>query len=1604
MHAGLRNRERRAPDLTEPEAPFSVTDDSVPSRQGDEREAAAGISNPAQAMTAARALTCVKIALLTLKDSGDDGFEGLAAALLSAVTNMTFRLAASGSQDGQDGRADQREGAISFEAKLYSSKLTKSAVTYKATDIIAGSDSPDLWILAATVGASSQIVTTLRAAFAKVDTSLLVLDWPANTQLPPLALLCAMAPAICADFVARHSRTGVDRAELHDALMVLAELPAFTARAADLRAALSEPLLGLGAARVTNRALFEHHFARTDEARHRFGQPLAPAAPHALAPIERARRLDLDRLLLAPPEREIVVVTGEQGCGKSWLVAQSWLAHEDAPFLIFLTAAQAVTAMGAQPPELIARCFIEQSNGVPIGPRLERWAQRLDRWRNRPATTPRFLLVVDGLNERARTDWAPWLSGLASYAATIGGRVVATSRAKYFRRLDDRFSVPRRMVKLDNLTDAELDHALGAHGITPTQIARRVRRSLRNPRILAIALDLLDQGQIHAAEELSIERLLFEHVRTQQSEPALGETPWQFTRLLGEHARLIRERIEMQQTQDRAIFDSYDFAEAPQYDLPRDLLPVVEERFFTAVDGDPGLYTLTEDGLVYALAIATIRELRTAERNGRSVAERLAEIVEPVAALDLVTEMLFAAAMLVSVDGDGDKDSNRPIGAALLARHAIQQNADEDSFPAYCGIVRNMPGAALDALFTLAMTEPHAQHRDWLVDALRRARSDTAAWPVIAERVDRWLRLYSLNPAHGLMPGESDAAKRAEGIEKNREKIAGRLAAMTQCEKTILDEKLVRDDQVNGVALSEDAFAILAGMPLVPFAEGLMCWAFARSINGGYHVPWKDYAFVVQHNRVDWFETRDALLAAAGCFARDDASRTGQWALVSVLRATGEAEDGARAEMLAQALTPEWQHFEGWRLVERYCATDPCDPLAERPDNIAETAERMAGLDASGLMMNRWTGEHEHFIRDAGPGLARFEPAPAVALHRAVARDLLSRPSNVATLALTWLGSANVLIEPDVVDAMAVRAAQLSHPEGPTASDKDWVVSQYLLVAAFAHLDGEQQVRILLDLPEHGPPLIQLDQVYRSASAASIDTLVERAIDSQEEHRLLMALAFVRGSDSPLSDLTLSRIRALTEHPRPSVRGLALQISAEHPDHDQLAAFAESGWSAAALDPHDDFHERWHGSSLILAAAGAGHMPGAEAVARIAPERYSDAARRLGNAAVGAPLASLLQQAMAQVLDVDLPFRPPRVSQSDVAECDAIARYSLEDDDDSLSMDQRFDRMNESDEAFAARQKAGWDRFRDFEASLSKRGAELILRDIGAEAVAAIAEHDARVLQTMARQFLGLPSSQLPRVANIASRIARALSASDPALAAALFRRCAGREAYVRITRTIGSIPLMTWDVWHSADSPDFAALRRERLNGCASDHDLAMEVLAACHAGQQGAIEDLAAEEIATGHPVSTARALTMLGFADESVTASAMLDRFSNHGGMVGRAADAARAAYQRNSWSRIWYQRLAETKDRVDFWRYATLLGKIADARILLWTIAPFEGGLLDRFGPSLDRTLERRIEAWKKKRGNKLFGEDQPRDVYLEAAPPAFDLGAGETYSAKLAEQE
>ena len=61
----------------------------------------------------------LKKILTDLRDTGDDGFEGLIGTVLSEIAGVPFRLAGSGSQFGVDGKSTYADDGICFECKRY---------------------------------------------------------------------------------------------------------------------------------------------------------------------------------------------------------------------------------------------------------------------------------------------------------------------------------------------------------------------------------------------------------------------------------------------------------------------------------------------------------------------------------------------------------------------------------------------------------------------------------------------------------------------------------------------------------------------------------------------------------------------------------------------------------------------------------------------------------------------------------------------------------------------------------------------------------------------------------------------------------------------------------------------------------------------------------------------------------------------------------------------------------------------------------------------------------------------------------------------------------------------------------------------------------------------------------------------------------------------------------------------------------------------------------------------------------------------------------------------------------------------------------------------
>ncbi len=104
-----------------------------------------------------REVSILKQCLTKLNPTGPDGFEGLMRVFLNEITGAPFRLAASGTQGGRDGRSITDDDIV-FEAKLYTTALKKDSVIVKLTELSRdGVFSDMLFVLGSTIEVSDQI-------------------------------------------------------------------------------------------------------------------------------------------------------------------------------------------------------------------------------------------------------------------------------------------------------------------------------------------------------------------------------------------------------------------------------------------------------------------------------------------------------------------------------------------------------------------------------------------------------------------------------------------------------------------------------------------------------------------------------------------------------------------------------------------------------------------------------------------------------------------------------------------------------------------------------------------------------------------------------------------------------------------------------------------------------------------------------------------------------------------------------------------------------------------------------------------------------------------------------------------------------------------------------------------------------------------------------------------------------------------------------------------------------------------------------------------------------------------------------------------------------
>lgn len=1515
-------------------------------------------------------INSLKHSLLKLAPTGPDGFEGLMSAVLGEIVGIPFRLAGGGSQSGVDGRSVYADAGICFESKLYRGPVRSPEVMAKIGDLSVGNGDTDLWILCATSQITSQIAAKVSAFSDNSAVSTVILDW-ATDALPPLAVALAMASQEVHEFFRDHIGETESFTHAVAALTAIKNDSAFERESNAVRMLLDEPTLGLDAARKANARWLTDAFSSKQKAKEHFGQPLSPLDPANGEPyIRDGLEARLRPFLTEAHSGELFCVLGDEGSGKSWLVVQSWLSASSKPLMVVMTPnlfSDAVEKNNLQ--ELVIATLIEQTGDHERNTLKEKWRRILERWRNHPTAQVRLVVLIDGVNQRRAKDWARIIDRFCTDLGEIGGQLIITARHEYYRNhIQRRSTFAYENLEVPEWADNERNQILANRQIKAEILAPRVADSLRNPRLLGIALDLLTNEEIIGLEELSVIRLLFEHIRSSEQDAPEPQPVQEYVRRLGTLAEEVISRISSEDRDDLAVFDKDEHQ------------TVVDGRFFHPVEGDSTRYTLDDDGLALALGFAVTDRLKRAVRNGHDLGQVLGEVIEPIAAVDMTANVLVAALMTACLD----RNCSETIATALLRTIAGLQNPTEDELNQLGHLARRRPIAFTEAVQGLCLSGGNRPNIDRIVVPLIYASSDQVAWNSMFPQVRAWLTCYSLSPERGLFlsSGQPERGKSDTERDQNREKIAERLAALSPAETKILNGLRRTDGDVN--MLSRVGLNLLVGKPVESVAQVLAHWIFANALVSDHMIPYRELFHLVRLNPIDWRDTRSALMRETGGLRDQEVSTPGKWALVNILRATGDRDDAREAKILAEEMTGRHEPSPGWRLVESYCSTDPCDPSSERPVNLNNTTQKYEVIDVAQVHHSPGDRSETLFFEKARLGMARFEVEVAASKHRAFAGDVGHRQELPLYQGLLGLREHNALLSKEhAAELLQVQSGEVTSENEYTDEDQ-WFTSQVRLLLAFPFLSGQEQVAALRSA-ELETILLDLLDVLKPLEETIFDDALEAAYLTGDEPLQFVLLLFANHTSTAISRRCRERIGDLSKAASARVRAEAMGVIARVGDRDLLAEVVRRGWRTSKNIRED---EARYGSDILVQAVVCGLVEHGEALDRMSVNNYGAAAETWARQelceAVG-DVAHRMDAAICCLAELDADLRGPDI-ELDVGYDNVRGPVVQLLDQPSGSGEQvaAFKLWGESNTERLARQKRNLDAFQAFRGELADRKSHIMLDHPGLDRFRLMVEADERLADKWYEMFVNMAEVKLPAIHNFVLLLAYALGSRSPAKAAELFLKTRDKEPLVRVQYGCAGVSLDAMSIWAGSDAETLNCLRVLQLDRAVSDYELAQNVLAAHLNDKQNLLHRYVDAKQKTDEPAEIVRAIMVSGFSDDDPFNDMVLDNYRNADGFIGEAHQAACYAYDRNKWAKHWFARMCRTEDAEEFWRCSVLFLKVVDGRYDFWRseYADLKGPMLV-FRSSIRSRLSSRIRKWQDKRRKKLFGGDIPHGVFSNA---------------------
>jgi hypothetical protein len=729
---------------------------------------------------------------------------------------------------------------------------------------------------------------------------------------------------------------------------------------------------------------------------------------------------------------------------------------------------------------------------------------------------------------------------------------------------------------------------------------------------------------------------------------------------------------------------------------------------------------------------------------------------------------------------------------------------------------------------------------------------------------------------------------------------------------------------------------------------------------------------------------RDALLDSIHPLRQTDTSSVGQWALVYALQATGDSDDAEKASCIAEKLGDDSKRMRNWRQIEDYCATDPCDPASEEPENIDDTVIRYRSINPAEVRRIASRSRDDHFFTTAQPGLARFRPEVASEVLRDFAAEAISREQKEFTHAVSFLAGQTVALEGQIVAAYIEKSrtlAQAALDAGEDKHNEGWVAAQFALCVAFPHMTGDEQFDALLAHPDDKTVMVDLGYLLSPVDSIKLEHALKKAIHEASFVRQFRVLLFAEYSRTPLTALTKDMVVKLLASEHDHVRLSALSLVRASADPALLSALVETGWSAGSLDAVSRKIEIMHGSLALVLAAEQGSITIESCLDRIDFSALELLAEKLG-AEASVAIAERLGMAIRKASEFQVTGNLPDIEQNlQGRHWPVIYEVSQKASPDETTGEQLL-RSADTGDAWYDRQEKNREVAERFERALTNADAQLVIRPVTVELIAAIDRADCSFADAWAKFFMELSGETLCNVHNIGMVVAEVVARRDAVVGQKLFEHFRTSTPLVRVTFGRAKVDIDAATAWGAADNSEMRERCFARLDRINNDHELAMEVLAAIRAHRVDVLRDYMFDRRQRIEPALRARAAMVAGLSPDEPWAIETVELLKDEYGFLKGAYSAARYAMERHRWSRQWAARMRVAADSIELWRYAVLLSKIVDGRFNGSEFADeAHNVLIQRFGPTLNSAIRQRIGKWKDNRRTKLFGMNAPDKVFI-----------------------